>query len=51
MPVAEKHAGLATLFPGLGSGPLDKVQTVIIVCLTVGFEPKMYVCEDRGFFK
>ena len=51
VPVTQEQASFATFFPGFGSGPLDKIQTVIVVCLTVGFESKMYVCEDRGFFK
>ena len=51
VPVAQKHASFATLLLGLGRGPFYKIQTVIVVCLTVGFESKMYVCKDRGFFK
>ena len=51
VPVAKKHAGLATLFPCFSSGPFNKVQTVVIVCLAVAFEPKMYVCEDRSLLE
>jgi hypothetical protein len=51
VPVAQEHAGFATFFSGFGSGPFHKVQTVIVVQLTVAFEPKMYVRKDRSFFK
>jgi hypothetical protein len=51
VPVAEKQTGFTTLLSGFGSGPFNKVQTVVIMGLTVGFQSKMYVCEDCGFFK
>jgi hypothetical protein len=51
VPVAQEQAGLATLFSGLGRGPLHKVQAVLVVLSAVAFESKMYVCEDRGLAK
>jgi len=35
VPVAQEHAGLATFLSGFGSGPLHKVQAVLIVSDTV----------------
>jgi hypothetical protein len=49
VPVAQEQASFATFGSGFGSGPFHKIQTVIIVGLTVAFETKMYVCEDCGF--
>jgi hypothetical protein len=49
VPISEKHAGFTTFRPGFGSGPLHKVQAVLVVSDTVTFEPKVNVREDRGF--
>jgi hypothetical protein len=48
VPISKKHAGLATFRSCLGSGPLHKVQAVLVVSDTVAFEPKVNVGEDRG---
>jgi hypothetical protein len=37
MPIAQKESGFASFFFGLLSKPFDKVQAIVVVCLTVAF--------------
>jgi hypothetical protein len=49
VPVAQEHAGFTTFLSCFSSCPLHKVQAVLVVSDTVGFEAKVDVREDRGF--
>ena len=49
VPIAKEHAGLTTFLLCFGSGPLHKVQAVLVVSGAIGFESKVDVREDRGF--
>jgi hypothetical protein len=51
VPIAQEHAGFATLLFCSGSGPFHKIQTVVVVCLAIAFESKMYVCKDRSLLE
>jgi len=48
VPITQEQAGLTTFRFCLGSGPLHKVQAVLVVSDAVAFEPKVDVREDRG---
>jgi hypothetical protein len=51
VPVTQEHCSLTTFRLCFGSGPFDKIQTVVVVRLAIGLQSKMYVSKDRGFFK
>jgi hypothetical protein len=51
VPITQKHGSFTALFTSFGSGPFNKIQTVIIVTGAVGFQAKVNVGEDRSLPK